>query len=144
VNFALRHAGLAAAAVAISAMVAATSSATAAPGKASGTKITLRKSPQGKVLVGAGRKFVYVHVNGKQDVGCAGICRTIWPVATTSGKPRAGHGVKQSKLGRKGGQVTYHGHRLWYYSPNPQHPSGDGANSFGGDWLLITPKGKFR
>jgi len=146
VNFGLRTAGVIAAAITMGGSVLAASTAPvgAAPGAGTGTKFTLHSSPQGKVLVGAGGKFVYVHVKGKRDVGCTGICRVIWPVTTTSGKPRAGQGVIQSKLGRKGNQVTYNGHRLWYYSPNPRHPTGDGANSFGGDWLLINAKGKFK
>jgi predicted lipoprotein with Yx(FWY)xxD motif len=123
----------------------AVTAATAAPMKATGTKMTLHHASQGKVLVGAGKKFVYVHVDAAgKDVGCSAVCQQIWPVVTTHGKPRAGHGVKKSKLGAKGGQVTYAGHLLWYYSPQPKDSSVDGANSFGGDWRLINAKGKFR
>lgn len=117
--------------------------ASAAPAKATGTTITLRHSPAGRVLAGRARMFIYVHVsaNGK-DVSCTVVCRNIWPVVKTSGKPRPGKGIKAAKLGQTGShQVTYRGHRLYYYSFSPQTIAGDGATSFGGTWKLITAKG---
>lgn len=117
--------------------------ASAAPTKASGTKITLRHSTVGKVLAGDARKFLYVHVttSGK-DVACTAVCQNIWPTAMTTGKPRAGSGVKAAQLGQTSAhQVTYDGHRLYYYSFSPQSPAGDGAMSFGGTWKLVNAKG---
>jgi hypothetical protein len=89
---------------------------------------------------------VYVHkaANGT-DAPCTALCLSIWPKATSAGKPRAGTGVKAGKLGRTAGhQVTYAGHRLYYFMVSPTSPSGDGAVSFGGTWKLITAKGKLR
>jgi len=126
-------------------LIAATT-ATAAPSVSSGTKIALRHAPSGKVLDGTGRKYVYVHVSPtKSDVGCSGLCPSIWPAVKTSGTPRAGNGVKASKLGQTAShQVTYNGHPLFYYSPAPQSPSIDGAKSFGGKWRLMNAKGNFK
>jgi predicted lipoprotein with Yx(FWY)xxD motif len=119
--------------------------ATAVPVTATGTTMSLRHSPQGKVLAGKARQYAYVHVSGSKDVGCTTVCLTIWPRVVTKGKPRAGAGVTQRKLRQTTShQVTYYGHPLFYYSPDPTHPSGDGATSFGGDWLLIKSNGKLR
>lgn len=126
--------------------VAVATTAAAAPAKATGTKIALRHSPHGKVLDGAARKYVYVHVTASgKNVGCNAVCQAIWPMAKTTGKPRAAKGVKAKRLGQTSAhQVTYHGHPLFYYSPSPQNPSIDGAHSFQGNWRLISAKGKLR
>jgi predicted lipoprotein with Yx(FWY)xxD motif len=117
--------------------------ASAAPAAATGTKIGLRHSSHGKVLDGASRKFVYVHLTAAgKDAACNPLCQGVWPHVSTTGKPRAGHGVKAAKLGERSGQVTYRGHRLYYYAFSPQTTAGDGAKSFGGTWLLINAKGK--
>jgi predicted lipoprotein with Yx(FWY)xxD motif len=142
-NIRARRTAVAIAGLAIAAWFG-TTAAAAAPAASKGTKIGLRSSPNGKVLDGMSRQYVYVHVNSSgADVGCTGACQSIWPPVTTHGKPRAGHGVKASKLGQTAShQVTYHGHVLWYYAPSPQDPSIDGASSFNGTWLLINAKGK--
>jgi predicted lipoprotein with Yx(FWY)xxD motif len=126
--------------------LAASAAASAAPAKASGTKIGLRSSPHGKVLDGAARKYAFVHISATgKNVGCSGVCPTIWPMVKTTGKPRAGNGVKAKRLGQTSThQVTYHGHPLFYYAPSPQDPSIDGAHGFGGTWKLINAKGKLR
>jgi hypothetical protein len=146
-TFSVRFAGIAVAlSLALSGTFALASTASGSPAKATGTKFALRHSPNGKVLDGATRKFVYVHVaaNG-HNVGCNAVCQTIWPLAKSSSRPRAGKGVKAHRLGRTSAhQVTYYGHPLFYYSPSPQDPSIDGANSFGGTWRLISKKGKLR
>jgi predicted lipoprotein with Yx(FWY)xxD motif len=100
----------------------------------------------GKVLAGDARQFIYVHVTSSgKDVSCTAVCEGIWPMAMTTGKPRAGSGVKAAKLGQTSAhQVTYDGHRLYYYSFSPQSPAGDGAMSFGGTWKLVTAKGALK
>ena len=120
--------------------------ASAGPAKPAGTKITLRHSAMGKVLAGQARKFVYVHVTSTgKDVTCTTVCQDVWPMVTTSGKPQAGSGVKAAKLSQtRAHQVTYHGHRLYYYAFSPQSTSGDGAMSFGGTWMLIDAKGTLK
>jgi predicted lipoprotein with Yx(FWY)xxD motif len=74
-----------------------------------------------------------------------------WPAYTTSGKPVAGPGVKQSLLGevdRKGvgEQVTYNGHPLYLFDAIPGSPSGEGWDEPSlpadhGMWWLLSPSG---
>jgi hypothetical protein len=132
--------------LAVAGAVAVMPAASGASAKATGTKIGLRHSPNGKVLDGAARKYVYVHVKANgHNAGCSAVCQTIWPHAKTTGKPRAGKGVKARHLGQTSAhQVTYFTRPLFYYSPSPQDPSIDGAQSFGGTWHLISAKGKLR
>jgi hypothetical protein len=48
--------------------------ASAAPVASTGTKITLRHSPSGKVLAGDARRFIYVHIGtGGKDAACASL-----------------------------------------------------------------------
>jgi predicted lipoprotein with Yx(FWY)xxD motif len=116
------------------------------------TKIELRSTSLGKVLVN-GRGFTlyaFSHDGRNKDrcvmtSGCVGV----WPVASTHGKPRAGHGVKASLLGTirlSGGvrQVTYAGHPLYTYSADsgPGETTYVGASEFGGVWRAVNSAGK--
>jgi predicted lipoprotein with Yx(FWY)xxD motif len=132
--------------LAVGGALAVAPAASGAPAKATGTKIALRHSPNGRVLAGAARKYVFVHVKANgHNAGCNTVCRSIWPMAKTSGKPRAGKGVKARRLRQTSGhQVTYFKRPLFYYAPSPQDPSIAGAQSFGGTWHLISAKGKLR
>ncbi|MHB8448919.1 MAG: COG4315 family predicted lipoprotein [Mycobacteriales bacterium] len=67
----------------------------------------------------------------------------------TSGAPRAGGAAKASLLGtsrRTDGtvQVTYNGHPLYYYSGDSHagQTNGEGINSFGGYWYVVSPNGQ--
>jgi predicted lipoprotein with Yx(FWY)xxD motif len=132
--------------LAVGGALAVAPTASGAPTKATGTKIALRHSPHGKVLDGAARKYVYVHVKANgHNAGCSAVCQSIWPMAKTTGKPRAGTGVSARHLRQTSAhQVTYFKRPLFYYNPSPQDPSIDGAQGFGGTWHLISAKGKLR
>lgn len=116
---------------------------------ASGMTIATAKGPDGTYLTGASGRALYLWVadSGSKSV-CDGACAKAWPPLTTTGTPTAGSGVTASDLGvstRSDGtkQVTYKGHPLYYFVADPTHGSvkGQGSNSFGAKWWLVSPAG---
>jgi predicted lipoprotein with Yx(FWY)xxD motif len=116
-----------------------------------GAKVNLRNTKIGKVLVNSRGFTLYEFArDARNKDNCVSIpgCKTVWPLAYTSGKPIAGKGVRRSLLGtitlsngRR--QVTYAGHPLYTYI-------GDGAagNTFGagilqagGRWYALNAAG---
>ena len=76
---------------------------------------------------------------------CYDKCATNWPPLLTTGRPVAGQGVDDSKLGttaRTDGttQVTYNGWPLYYYVKDTK--AGDTVGQNVGDvWFLLSPDG---
>jgi predicted lipoprotein with Yx(FWY)xxD motif len=81
-------------------------------------------------------------------------CSKAWPPLRTSGKPRAGRGVKSALLGiikRKDGasQVTYNGHPLYtdagaakFSLVADTKPGDANGQGFLGIWFVVSPTGK--
>jgi predicted lipoprotein with Yx(FWY)xxD motif len=138
-------------AVAALALIASTAAAVAAGGAGkAGTKIAIRSTPLGRILVD--RKGITLYDfppdKGTRSV-CYGACAALWPPLITNGKPVAGPGVKASLLGttkRSDGkfEVTYNGHPLYYFVSDrkPGQTTGQGLKQFGGPWWVISPAGK--
>jgi predicted lipoprotein with Yx(FWY)xxD motif len=104
----------------------------------------------GSILVaGPQRRTVYLFAADKGPSStCSSACAEVWPPVTTSGSPKATGGADSADLGtisRSDGtkQVTYKGHPLYYYvgDPNSGDTSGQGINSFGAPWYVLTPSG---
>ena len=79
---------------------------------------------------------------------CTGGCAKVWPPLIAPGAPVAGADVNGALLTtnpRPDGamQVTYNGHPLYYYDDDhgPGTTAGQGNNSFGAKWYLLTPAG---
>ncbi|MGO9789079.1 MAG: hypothetical protein ACLP8S_06005 [Solirubrobacteraceae bacterium] len=99
---------------------------------------------------GRGRTLYTFAPDNAEKVTCTGGCATIWPPVTL---PAAAHAVAAgavngSLLGSDpnpgGGRVaTYKGWPLYNYvaDPAPGSASGEGVNSSGGVWYVITPTG---
>jgi hypothetical protein len=79
--------------------------------------------------------------------GRSGNCATFWPPLLTTGRPRAGAGVKAKLLGttkRAGGalQVTYAGHPLYTFKlERAGQTTGEGAKDFGPPFYAVSPSG---
>jgi predicted lipoprotein with Yx(FWY)xxD motif len=126
-----------------------TSSASPSSGVTVATK-TIK--PYGAVLVnGAGRTLYIFAPDKAKKVTCVSACATIWPPAKLppGTKATASGQVKSSLLGSdpnpSGGRVvTYNGWPLYTYvtdtAPGVAH--GQGINSAGGLWYVISPSGK--
>lgn len=113
-----------------------------------GTLIKVEKTRFGKALVNkAGRAVYLFDLETGTTPQCYDECARAWPPVLTKGRPVAGEGAKQGKLGttqRTDGrtQVTYAGHPLYYYV----HDTADkilcqNVVEFGGRWLLVGPRG---
>jgi predicted lipoprotein with Yx(FWY)xxD motif len=126
-------------------------SAMEAEAMASGSKGRLIKavgSDYGRVIADAkGEAFYLFDKEDGPKSECYGACAAAWPPVLTSGKPRAGNGLKASLLGttrRKNGklQVTYAGHPLYYYvDDSPGTILCQNVDEFGGLWLVVKPNG---
>ena len=114
-------------------------------------KVQLHNTSSGKILVNASGLTLYMfsHDTRNKDT-CVKVsgCSAVWPAMTTSGKPRAGAGVKASKLSTitlPGGakQVTYYGHPLYLFGGDltVADPSYLGTPEFGGTWDGLTASG---
>ena len=123
--------------------------AAASTGGGSAATVSLRKLNVGNALVdGQGRTLYLFEADKGAMSTCNGGCASIWPPATTSGKPKAGPGVDAAKLGttkRSDGtlEVTYNGHPLYRYAPDtkPGEDTGQGLNQFGAKWYVLAASG---
>jgi len=124
--------------------------ASAASGSGSGaTVITTATSSAGTFLIDGSGRAVYLWVKDTGDAStCAGACAGAWPPVTATGTVTATGGASASGLGtitRSDGtkQVTYDGHPLYYYAGDSGSgmASGQGSDSFGAKWWLVSPSG---
>ena len=125
--------------------------ATASARSSAGTKVSLRRTELGMILVSSRGRTLYAFTKDARDkdrcVTTAG-CTGAWPVVSTKAQPRAGRGVKASKLssiklGDGARQVTYNGRPLYTYvgDETAGDPDYVGAVQFGGTWLAVNPAG---
>ena len=139
------------AALAVTAVAAATAAALAfAGGTTSGANLHIAKTGLGPILVDSRGITLYDFVKDKgKTSACYGACAALWPPLITHGKPVAGPGVRASLLGttkRTDGklEVTYGGHPLYYVVTDrkPVQTTGQGVNQFGGPWWVLSAAGK--
>lgn len=100
------------------------------------------------ILEMAGRPM-YVHIlsNGA-PAACTVACLSEWPAVQASALPPVTSGVHASLLSttlRAGGTrvLTYDGRPLFFfYEDTSSHVTGEGIESFGGYWYVVSPSGK--
>lgn len=127
------------------------SAAVASARNASGaTKVGVASSRLGRIVVDSKGRTLYAFAKDKNGrSACSGTCATYWPPLLTSGKVRAGHGVKASLLGtaKRGDgklQVTYNRHPLYTFKLDKKagQTNGEELSDFGGVWEVLSPAGK--
>jgi predicted lipoprotein with Yx(FWY)xxD motif len=136
------------------AKVPAASTTTAASGASSTSggvaTVSVEHSSLGSILVAGPKKLtVYLFLADKGPMStCSSACAEVWPPVTTTGAPKAAGGAETADLGtitRSDGtkQVTYKGHPLYYYvgDGTSGETSGQGLNSFGAPWYVLSPSG---
>jgi predicted lipoprotein with Yx(FWY)xxD motif len=114
------------------------------------TKVSVGSSRLGRIVVDSKGRTLYAFAKDKNGrSACAGSCATYWPPLLTSGKVRAGRGVKASLLGttKRGAgklQVTYNRHPLYTFKLDKKagQTNGEELNDFGGVWEALSPAGK--
>jgi predicted lipoprotein with Yx(FWY)xxD motif len=129
--------------------IAAIAAMTASASVAAKTRVNVRTTSLGKILVTAQGRTLYLFAPDKRGKStCYGSCASYWPPLLVTGKPTAGTGVKASLLGvtvRKDGkhQVTYNGHPLYAYVGDTAagKTSGEGLDLSGGLWWVVSPAG---
>jgi predicted lipoprotein with Yx(FWY)xxD motif len=97
---------------------------------------------------GPKRLTVYLFEGDKgRSSSCTGACASVWPPVT--GKPQPGGAAMVADLGtitRPDGttQVTYKGHPLYLYVKDKDGGDtyGQGLNSFGANWYVLSPSGQ--
>jgi predicted lipoprotein with Yx(FWY)xxD motif len=148
-----RAAMLIPAALAVAAAVASGSAAAGHSAHAAASKHAVVKTHHGKLgtyLVDTRGRTLYLF---RKDQGprsrCTLACAQDWPPVTTSERPEAEGGAKQSMLSthrRAGGakQVVYNGHPLYRYAGDTAagQTNGQGLNAFGARWYVVGPSGK--
>jgi predicted lipoprotein with Yx(FWY)xxD motif len=114
-----------------------------------GLKIATAHGSVGTYLVGPTGRALYMWVADKNGTSsCSGGCAQAWPPLITKGSPQAGGGAMAADLNtikRSDGtlQVTYKGHPLYYFAADtaPGSTKGNGSNSFGAKWWLLSTSG---
>jgi predicted lipoprotein with Yx(FWY)xxD motif len=120
-----------------------------ATGSTAATVIITKSGSAGTYLTDGSGRAVYLWVkDGMNKSECSGACASAWPPVPASGTVTASGGAASSDLGsitRSDGskQVTYDGHPLYYFSGDggPGTTNGQGSDSFGAKWWLISPSG---
>ena len=134
---------------------AATTQATKTTSTSSSSGVTISTKtikPYGAVLVNGAGHTLYIFAPDKaKKVTCVSACATIWPPAKLppGAKATPSGQVKSSLLGSdpnpSGGRVvTYNGWPLYTYVTDTASgvAHGQGINSAGGLWYVISPTGK--
>ena len=128
---------------------AASSSAASSPA-GTGVAIETRSGPLGTFLTDAQGKALYMFAaEASTTSACDSSCQQTWPPLTTTVSATAMSGAQASLISTVSGpngtlQVTYAGHRLYYYASDsaPGDTKGQGFDSFGAKWWLLTPSGQ--
>jgi predicted lipoprotein with Yx(FWY)xxD motif len=103
----------------------------------------------GAFLVDSEGRTLYLFKRDKAKTTCFDACAKAWPPLRANGKLKTRGGARARKVGtapRPDGarQVTYNGHPLYVYEGDetPGKVNGQGVNSFGGRWFVLSPAGK--
>jgi predicted lipoprotein with Yx(FWY)xxD motif len=131
---------------------ATTSSSAAKPASSPrpASTVMTRTSSLGTFLVDARGRALYLwDADRGSTSACSGDCATDWPPLTATSTPKAGGQAKSSLLGtttRADGsrEVTYAGHPLYYFAGDSGsgQTNGQGSDSFGSPWWVVSPAGK--
>ena len=119
-----------------------------APGAA--VALETHSGPMGSFLTDSHGKALYLFsAETSTTSACDSACQKYWPPLTTTATATAMSGVQASLIATVAGpngtmQVTYGGHRLYYYASDsaPGDTLGQGSDNFGAKWWLLTPSGQ--
>ncbi|MVZ99094.1 hypothetical protein F8568_001555 [Actinomadura sp. LD22] len=106
----------------------------------------------GPILVDDKGRTLYLFASDPPNRStCFGACASIWPPATTQGRPGTSGGARPGMLttiARSDGprQLVYAGHPLYYYQADTGRgdAEGQGITQFGAPWFALTPQGQIQ
>jgi predicted lipoprotein with Yx(FWY)xxD motif len=134
---------VAAGALVVAGLTAATTESRAAPPSTVVVQVT-----NGHLADQTGRSLYLFVADTSGTSTCNGACATQWPPLTTQDAVTPGSGVDAAKLktsDRQDGtkQATYNNHPLYLFSGDtgPIQTNGQGVNAFGALWWLVNPTG---
>jgi predicted lipoprotein with Yx(FWY)xxD motif len=113
-----------------------------------GATVNVANHGLGRMLVdGHGRTIYLWKADRANRSVCSSACASVWPPVASAGSVHAGRGVNAHLLrvvktaGRR--QVTYAGHPLYLYAGDRRagQVNGQGSNSFGAPWFVVSPRG---
>ena len=111
--------------------------------------VVVHSSKVGAYILEVAGRPVYVHLlSTGAPAACTTACLSEWPAVDASSVPPAGSGVHASMLSTTllaGGTrvLTYDGRHLnFFYEDTSSHVTGEGIESFGGFWYVVSPSGK--
>ena len=127
----------------------ATSTPAGSGGSAGPVTITTVEGRDGTYLTdGSGRALYMWLGDGARKSSCSGDCALSWPPLVTGATPKVTGEASQAAVGtltRADGskQVTYEGHPLYHFvvDSRPGTTKGQGSDSFGARWWLVSPSG---
>lgn len=107
-------------------------------------------SGYGRVLVTSdGRSLYLFTADPREGSACTGSCLMVWPPLLASGTVKVGPGVNAKLVSRfasrsGGDQLAYGGHALYTFEQDAAAgmTSGEGLQTYGGTWWLVSPQGK--
>lgn len=115
----------------------------------SAASLTVKHTALGDTLTDASGRALYLFQADRSGVSVlppAGFA--VWPAFAGNRRPHAKNGVNAARIGLIAGpaghhQVTYYGHPLYYYVGDqaPGNTSGQGLNSFGARWYVVSALG---
>ena len=121
----------------------------AAPPASGAPTVAVAGSSVGQILVdGSGRTLYLFEADMPASSSCYGACIGVWPAVVSAGQPAVGPGINAALVAttkRKDGslEVVYNGHPLYYFTGDKKagDVSGQGLNSFGAAWYVVSPGG---
>ena len=134
-------------AAAVAVIVSATGGTTkkAHPASAANSAISVAQTSFGSALTDANGRTLYLFEADKPNVSTLSAAgRAYWPPFTAANRPAATGGAVSRDIGATGaGQVTYHGHPLYYFvgDHDPGQATGQGLNQFGARWYVLSTAG---
>ncbi|HXW82500.1 MAG TPA: hypothetical protein VEJ84_23580 [Acidimicrobiales bacterium] len=125
------------------------SSVTTSASVTSGTVDVRSVKGYGKILVTSTGVSLYLLTSDPSGgSSCIGSCAIVWPPLIANGKLKAGPGVNPALLSTfsrsdGGKQVLYNKHALYTYEEDtgPGMVTGQGVETYGGIWWLVSPSG---
>jgi predicted lipoprotein with Yx(FWY)xxD motif len=134
----------------MAASAAAGHTSTSSSTTATAVLITSKHGKLGTILAAGPKQRTVYLFEGDKGTGssCHGACPQVWPPVTSTGEPKSAGGAMAAHLGtitRPDGtkQVTYAGHPLYLFARDGDKSDayGQGVNSFGASWYVISPSG---
>jgi predicted lipoprotein with Yx(FWY)xxD motif len=122
---------------------------TGTPAATGAPTVAVASSSVGQILVdGSGRTLYLFEADMPASSSCYGACVGVWPAVVSAGQPVVGPGITPTLVSttmRKDGtlEVVYNGHPLYYFTGDkkPGDVTGQGLNSFGAAWYVVSPAG---